>query len=182
MTGVQTCALPISKLKQVSIANTISKIERDILKDTPWLDAQTDEFVIVGDGVLLAYNGPGIVVTIPDTVHSLPEGVLWFTDTPRQIIEITIPATVTEIESGAFEGGGYNGFAPPVVIHGALGSAAEGYARSGSWTNSYRFVPFGQEDGSLFNFLQTAFDLKDFSDVTENKWYYDSVLDRKSVV
>lgn len=35
--------------------------------------AQTDEFVLAGDGVLLKYQGKGGAVTIPDTVKVLSD-------------------------------------------------------------------------------------------------------------
>ena len=63
-----------SKLKTVSIANTVLDIEGMILANTPWMRAQAEDFVIVGDHVLIAYKGPGGVVEVPDGVRAIAGG------------------------------------------------------------------------------------------------------------
>lgn len=67
---------------------------------TPWMDSQTDEFVIVGDGVLLGYNGS-------DTDVVIPNGVKYIGDAFRDYIPlhtVTIPDSVTIIGALAFSG------------------------------------------------------------------------------
>ena len=44
-------------LATVSIANSVAAIGHSAFLDTPWLNGKTAEFVIVGDGVLIKYNG-----------------------------------------------------------------------------------------------------------------------------
>jgi len=173
-----------ARLERVSIADTISHIEGGILNITPWLRAQTEDFIIVGDGVLIAYKGPDGAVEVPDTVRSIAGWALRYyygNENHREIsiTEITIPETVTEIASTAMSGGrSVNGAVqdPPVIIHGALGSAAQKFAEEHSLLNLFRFVPFGQEDGSLFNFMKVRFYTPgQFSDVNENDWFCDAV-------
>ncbi len=40
-------------------------------RGTPWLDEQKDEFVIIGDHILLKYNGNQEIVQVPLRYHPL---------------------------------------------------------------------------------------------------------------
>lgn len=57
-----------SQLSKVEIPESVWAIYPDAFTDTPWYNSLTDEFVIVGDSVLLKYNGTDTTVVIPDTV------------------------------------------------------------------------------------------------------------------
>ncbi|MDE6589277.1 MAG: leucine-rich repeat protein, partial [Oscillospiraceae bacterium] len=160
------------RLGQVTIADTVGHFGASVFAGTPWLAAQTDDFVIVGDGVLVAYQGPGGTVTIPDNVRVISQHTFFKTE---GISGVTIPATVVEIGTNAFQGGYISDgrqIRPVLTVHGALGSAAQTYTQTESAGEQYRFVPFGQEDGSLFNFIVTKgyFDTL-FEDVERNSWY-----------
>ena len=57
------------KLSKVVIPESVWAIYPDAFTDTPWYNSLTeDEFVIVGDSVLLKYNGKDTTVVIPNTV------------------------------------------------------------------------------------------------------------------
>ena len=57
------------KLEKIEIPETVWAIYPDAFTDTPWYNSLTeDEFVIVGDGVLLRYNGTDSTIVIPNTV------------------------------------------------------------------------------------------------------------------
>ncbi len=58
-------------LTAVEIAESVWQIAPFAFDNTPWLDAQTDEFVTVGDGVLIAYNGTSRTPVLPDKVRHL---------------------------------------------------------------------------------------------------------------
>lgn len=58
-------------LTSVTIGNSVTTIGYRAFNNTPWLRNNTDEFVIVGDGVLLDYNGDGGDVVIPDGVTTI---------------------------------------------------------------------------------------------------------------
>lgn len=58
-------------LKEISIPDTVQTIEECALIDPAWLDDQTDEFVIVGGGVLVDYNGTAQTVAIPAGVKTI---------------------------------------------------------------------------------------------------------------
>lgn len=180
--------LGCSKLETVSIADTISDIEGNILADTPWMRAKTGEFVVVGDHVLIAYKGPGGVVVVPDGVRVIADGYVFGYRQDDDILhewisvtEITIPDSVVEIGGDAIRGGYFfNGAmeTAPVIVHGAAGSAAQRFCRENEAAgNAFHFVPFGQEgDGSLFNFMRTyEYSYMGFPDVPEEQWYYDDV-------
>ncbi len=55
-------------LAEINLPDTVKKIGYSAFFNTPWFDNLTDEFSIVGDGVLIKYNGQGGDVTVPDTV------------------------------------------------------------------------------------------------------------------
>ena len=60
-----------TSLTQITFNNKLWSIGLSAFEGTPWESAQTDEFVIVGDGVLLKYFGNATDVRIPDGVRHL---------------------------------------------------------------------------------------------------------------
>ena len=85
-------------LTSVTVPNSVKIIDGDALA-SPWLDAQTEEFVIVGDGVLLDYNGTETDVVIPDTVKYISSAF----EENKTVTRASIPDTVTGLGSSAFE-------------------------------------------------------------------------------
>ena len=61
------------KLSSVTIPKSVWAIYPDAFTGTPWLDSNAEEFVIVGDSVLLQYNGTASKVVIPDTVKHISD-------------------------------------------------------------------------------------------------------------
>jgi len=79
------------KLTDVTIPKTVTDIggytfRSPTFYDTPWLDGQTDDFVIVGDGVLLAYNGGSKTPVLPQTVKTIAGGLAW----PEDLVSLTM--------------------------------------------------------------------------------------------
>ncbi len=79
-------------LTMLMIPGTVERIHgyyygHEPFKDSPWFAAQTDEFVIVGDGVLIAYNGTATDVVLPAEVKSIAGGIIW----PDTVKFITMP-------------------------------------------------------------------------------------------
>ncbi|MBQ9080337.1 MAG: leucine-rich repeat protein [Clostridia bacterium] len=58
-------------LSNITIGKKVWSIGVAAFEGTPWLAAQTDEFVIVGDGVLLKYQGKASYLTVPDGIKHL---------------------------------------------------------------------------------------------------------------
>lgn len=101
-------------LTEVQIPGTVTKIEAKAFTYTPWLEnffAGTSEttgssdFLIVGDGVLLAYRGDAANVIIPEGVKYIAaEAFLKHTE----IESVQFPSTLEAVDAKAFEGCTYN--------------------------------------------------------------------------
>ena len=92
-------------LKEISIPETVTWIEPSAFAYTGWLNAwaantATDDFLIVGDGLLIAYKGSNKYVEIPDTVETIaPACFLGHSE----ILGVNIPDSVTIIGEEAFK-------------------------------------------------------------------------------
>lgn len=80
-----------------SVPEGVEKIGAGAFRDTAWFKAQTEEFVTVGKGVLIRYNGSEESVTLPDSVRFLSDA---FTGTP--VRTLTLP-DACETAEGALE-------------------------------------------------------------------------------
>ena len=87
-------------LAEVSLNKNITYIGNAAFETTPWLLKQTDEFVVVGDGILLKYNGKSPEVTIPRNVKIIADAFSGM----NKLESITIGAKVTKIAEYAFSG------------------------------------------------------------------------------
>ena len=93
-------------LTDVVISGSVTNIEAAAFANTPWLtnwkqNAGSGDFLIVGDGILLAYKGTGNVVSVPGSVRSI--GVEAFKDCIG-IEKVILPDSVEVIGEAAFEG------------------------------------------------------------------------------
>ncbi|MBQ3866628.1 MAG: leucine-rich repeat domain-containing protein [Clostridia bacterium] len=73
-----------------SVPAGVRSVGAGAFRATAWLRRQTDEFVVVGDGVLLRYNGSETDVAVPDGVKFLSDA---FSGTA--VTCVTLPASVT---------------------------------------------------------------------------------------
>ena len=100
------------KLMQVEIPSSVTEIEPFAFQDAAWLtnwrkDQQDivakgkEAFLIVGDGVLLAYEGNKQAVILPDTIKRIA-GNAFYQNT--QMRSVLLPSSLLEIGEGAFEG------------------------------------------------------------------------------
>ena len=94
-------------LTNVVIPDSVREIGVSAFDKTPWLSGwkanagEAGEFLIVGDGVLLAYRGTGGVVSIPDSVKVIGPEVF---KGMSSVDGVQIPDSVSVIGEGAFEG------------------------------------------------------------------------------
>ncbi|MBO5909681.1 MAG: leucine-rich repeat domain-containing protein, partial [Clostridia bacterium] len=87
-----------SALEDVMIPKTVKVIKSGAFKGTAWYESLSDEFVTVGDEVLIKYNGDDIDVKIPDGVKYISDA---FAENSR-ISTVIIPDTVNGICDYAF--------------------------------------------------------------------------------
>ena len=84
MTGITSVTIPngvesigiyafsdCTALESVTIPSSVWRIAPFAFDNTPWFASLTDEFVTVGDGVLIAYNGTSRTPVLPDSVRHL---------------------------------------------------------------------------------------------------------------
>ncbi len=94
-------------LNTVTIADTVTSIGTKAFEGTGWLNAwksaepagDESDFLIVGDGILLAYRGNSAHVQVPEGVKQIGSEVFKGHD---EILDADIPATVVRINAEAF--------------------------------------------------------------------------------
>ena len=91
------------RLTKVQIPVTVTEIAPKAFSQSAWLKnwlaGTGDDFLIVGDGILLAYRGEAEEVTIPEGVKKIgPE--VFMGDT--RITSVVLPDSVTEVGEAAF--------------------------------------------------------------------------------
>ncbi len=91
--------LGCKKLMELDIPDSVTDIEQSAFEETPWLKRHKDEFVIVGDGVLIETNLRNYTdVVIPNGVKII--GSVFHNR--EDILQVEIPSSVTAISSDAF--------------------------------------------------------------------------------
>ena len=90
-------------LSELYVSGSVEYIGVHAFDDTPWYANQKeDEFVVIGDGVLVKYNGESEDVVIPETVKSIAcalggkEGI--------DVRSVTLPEGIRTISGNAFTG------------------------------------------------------------------------------
>ena len=89
-----------TSLETIHVSKDFTALNSYHVSDTKWYKESTDDFVILGAN-LLAYRGNESVVIIPDSVKTIETRA--FRDF-KNLTSVTIPESVTIIDSSAFEG------------------------------------------------------------------------------
>ncbi|MBQ6510072.1 MAG: leucine-rich repeat domain-containing protein [Flexilinea sp.] len=92
--------LNCGSLSDITISRNLNNIGSHAFRGTSWLSRQTDEFVVIGDRILIKYNG------IAENVE-VPMGITQITDAFEDNIfpiEIILPESLTSIGPHAFTG------------------------------------------------------------------------------
>lgn len=88
-----------TSLEKIRISKNLAFLGAHAFLDTPWLEAQTEEeFVIIGAGILLKWNGNTSIVSVPYGVTLVADA--FFEN--NSVEEIEIPSSVTRIGTYAF--------------------------------------------------------------------------------
>ena len=87
-----------TSLSQISFNSKLWSIGLAAFEETAWESAQTDEFVIVGDGVLLKYLGTSTDVRMPDNVKHISYAFAMNFD----VVNIEMGPSVLTVGSAAF--------------------------------------------------------------------------------
>ncbi len=85
-------------LSFVDIPKSVKVIGGNAFSGTPWLDAQEEEFVVVGNKVLLKYNGSKSTVGVPMSITSIVDAFAG----NISLEEVILPESVTVISDYAF--------------------------------------------------------------------------------
>ena len=88
-----------TKLSKVEFASTVQRVGAGSFKNTPWYKNNTAEFLVVGRGVLIKYEGDDETIAIPDNVAAIDCGVFEGVECKTVII----PDQTTYIGSRAFK-------------------------------------------------------------------------------
>ena len=99
-TLIDWCAFQdCTSLKNLTVPKSVKTISEYAFENTPFLENHREKYVILGDEVLVQYNGTDKTVNIPDGVKKIAPIVF---DSNEIIEYVTIPDTVTEIGLYAF--------------------------------------------------------------------------------
>jgi len=87
-------------LREIHIPESVAEIGHQAFDATPWLEAHTEDFVIINN-ILYKYQGQNAIVQIPNTIHMIGPYAFGFHKT---VESVTIPDSVMQIKASAFSG------------------------------------------------------------------------------
>lgn len=85
-------------LSSLAIGKKLYSVGSSAFVGTPWLAALTDDFVVIGDGVLIKYQGSGAAVTVPEGIKHISDAFSMNSD----IVSIDLPDSLLTIGVSAF--------------------------------------------------------------------------------
>ena len=120
-----------TSLVDITVPSSVYNVCYNAFAQTPWYDSLTDEFVLVGDSVLIKYNGTDTEISIPKGVKSvayafasnenitkmvMPKGLERICEFAfygcTNLADVTIPDSVKRIDAFAFHAAKWYGELP----------------------------------------------------------------------
>jgi len=86
------------KINSITIPDSVKYIAGNAFVGTAWRRSLRDEFVIVGDGILIKYVGTGGDITVPEGVKAISGA---FYDSSK-VTSVKLPSSLERIESYSF--------------------------------------------------------------------------------
>ena len=90
-------------LNEIRIPDSVTEIEGKAFEKTPWMNqwrnSETEDFLVVGDGILIAYKGNNSIVTLPETVKQIASGAF---EANEIIEEVILSKEIWAIRDHAF--------------------------------------------------------------------------------
>lgn len=90
--------LNCSALEDVTVPSSVKSVGLTVLGGTKWLESHTEEFVIIGDGVLIKINSKNRDITVPSGVKYISNAFYYI----GTVENITLPSSVWGIGELAF--------------------------------------------------------------------------------
>ena len=87
-----------TNLSDVSVTNMVSYIDADAFCETAWQNSQPD-FAVLGDSILVAYNGDESVLSVPTGVRQIAPNAFYENS---HIKNVELPSTVFAVGERAF--------------------------------------------------------------------------------
>ena len=91
-----------ANLTTINISKNVVFIGEKALDATRWMNLQTGDFVVSGDGILVKYQGSktSTMISFPKTVKRIPAHII--SQVSTSLTSISIPSSVTQISKNAF--------------------------------------------------------------------------------
>ena len=83
-----------TSLREIGIPPQLTSVGRHAFRDTPWLAAQETPLVMVGNGVVCAWQGKEANVVLPNGAHTCVEALF---DSDRKLRSLVLPEGVRSI-------------------------------------------------------------------------------------
>lgn len=91
-------------LEEVMISDKVKEVARGSFRGTPWFDNQKEEFVIVGDNVLIYYGGKDSIVCVPEGVKYIGSHTFNDEEIKREFFDtIVLPTSLEAMSPYVFD-------------------------------------------------------------------------------